>query len=528
MTELNQISYQIEQQFPALYRREGENLIKFVEAYYEWMEQSGFPVNEALLLPQYLDIDTTLNEFLSHFKETYMVGLPSSVIGNQRLLQKHILDLYRSKNSKTSLELLFRLMFNKSIEVYIPSSDVLRTSDGKFQRRRYIEVDYTPDLKNFIGKSIFGSVSGATAIVVNVETRTINNVPRYIVFVEDVRGIFQISENLYYSATFDHNPARVIGSIVEIDVDVSVSGWSVGEEVFIDQNVTPSKGEGIRAFISEVYDSTSGQIFPSVVNGGTGYSMNATVTVEDFQNTFGEDATFVVGSLVNTSVIDVTDLTVNTLMGIQIDAADYDLDDDNDTIEDHTSEIGSVMQYFDLTVGSIGSLRTLDPGHDYDGKVNITVVEPRTARLGWFELDGSQTGNNAVIDNFAAFGSSLAKTIAIHDSGFGYTGQLDNYVTVADADNNKVASGRFVFGAVGQNQGRFLNNDGMLSSTKRLQDSFYYQEYSYEIRVSESLARYAEVVKAVVHPSGNELFGSIKVVDDAQIAVSLDSEVTIS
>lgn len=55
--------------------------------------------------------------------------------------------------------------------------------------------------------------------------------------------------------------------------------------------------------------------------------------------------------------------------------------------------------------------------------------------------------------------------------------------------------------------GRFLNDDGFLSSTKYLQDRDYYQNFSYVVKLSKSIDEYKQVLLALVHPTGTKLFG---------------------
>lgn len=57
--------------------------------------------------------------------------------------------------------------------------------------------------------------------------------------------------------------------------------------------------------------------------------------------------------------------------------------------------------------------------------------------------------------------------------------------------------------------GRFINTDGFLSSDKKLQDNYFYQEFSYVIRSSIPYNYYADTVKSTVHPAGTLLFSEI-------------------
>lgn len=69
------ISQFLESQFPALYREEGPILIEFIKSYFEWMENEGNTLYKTRRLLDYRDIDTTLDEYLEHFRDKYAQNL---------------------------------------------------------------------------------------------------------------------------------------------------------------------------------------------------------------------------------------------------------------------------------------------------------------------------------------------------------------------------------------------------------------------------------------------------------------------
>ena len=144
------ISNFIENQFPRFYQEEGPVFIQFVKAYYEWMESNGKPIGEARNLISYRDIDETLTSFLEFFQKKYLYGIPFNIIVNKRYLLKHILDVYRSKGTIQCYKLLFRLIYDEDVEIYLPSQDVLRVSDGKWNQPKYLEVSFVGNLKNCV------------------------------------------------------------------------------------------------------------------------------------------------------------------------------------------------------------------------------------------------------------------------------------------------------------------------------------------------------------------------------------------
>lgn len=67
-------------------------------------------------------------------------------------------------------------------------------------------------------------------------------------------------------------------------------------------------------------------------------------------------------------------------------------------------------------------------------------------------------------------------------------------------------------GPIIESIGGFVNADGKISeSSKKIQDSFYYQDYSYVIKVGESINFYRDAVKKFLHPIGLALFGEVKI-----------------
>lgn len=56
---------------------------------------------------------------------------------------------------------------------------------------------------------------------------------------------------------------------------------------------------------------------------------------------------------------------------------------------------------------------------------------------------------------------------------------------------------------------RYLTNDGFLSDKKKLQDSYFYQKFSYVIRTGTNVDQWRDVFNKLVHPSGFIFFGEI-------------------
>ena len=68
-------------------------------------------------------------------------------------------------------------------------------------------------------------------------------------------------------------------------------------------------------------------------------------------------------------------------------------------------------------------------------------------------------------------------------------------------------------GRIAETDGKFITTEGQTSEVNvRIQDSFYYQDYSYVVRVGESINTWRDAIKSTVHPAGWAVFGQVDIV----------------
>ena len=165
----NKTSILIEQQFPDFVYDEGQNLIQFVKAYYEYMEQTGNALDANKNLLNYQDLDNTLDKFIDYFYREVFTSVPKTLMVNDKLFLKHVRDLYLSKGTEESFQLLFRILFNEEISFYNPGEDILRASDGQWYETTKIRLTpITGTITDIDGYTIKGLTSGAIARVQTV------------------------------------------------------------------------------------------------------------------------------------------------------------------------------------------------------------------------------------------------------------------------------------------------------------------------------------------------------------------------
>jgi hypothetical protein len=284
MTTNNKISNLINTQVPFFVRNDHQNFVRFLEAYYEWTEQSNNVVTMAKSLPTNLDVDRSIDLFIQHFYDTYIKDIPKAAIADKTLILKHVKDFYRARGTEKSIEFLLRILFGEEgVEFYYPKQDILRTSDGKWFIEKALKIadvkvngvanDDILIVQNFLAKKVSGNTSNATAIVEKVDTYyefgTLVNELKISAQYKSFAG----GETLF--TMFDENGVTksltatlfsgALNSVIITDPGV---GYSVGDSVVVESNT----GSGALVVVSAV---TAGTLeFVSVRGGGAGFQVN--------------------------------------------------------------------------------------------------------------------------------------------------------------------------------------------------------------------------------------------------------------
>ena len=163
---------------------------------------------------------------------------------------------------------------------------------------------------------------------------------------------------------------------------------------------------------------------------------------------------------------------------------------------------------------------TLPKGHKADDRFLFSAIDfasnekitgftssaNATVNTGTAIASGGIRGNNAVID-VAGLAAGSVRDIDLINFGVGFTSAPTLSLALKGGGNALLTAN---IGAVGEKTGEYLNEDGRLSSTKKLTDSRYYQDYSYSLRSSKQVSEYEETVNDLLHPVGSKLFGEFR------------------
>ena len=184
------------------------------------------------------------------------------------------------------------------------------------------------------------------------------------------------------------------------------------------------------------------------------------------------------------------------------------------------------LSFQNYEVGTISKIFTTNPGQDYTTNVQITVTDTIIGLMelpdkehpaGRGEQGNGQLGNNAVVTGVAGFGDDALGEVKVIDSGLGYE-QREEALLVSLSNTNLITSGTVLLTRQGQGEGNFKSTRGFLNSDKYIHDSYYYQDYSYEVRSSIVFSKYSDLLRKLWHPAGVEKFGRVLVSNEVTSA----------
>jgi len=227
-----------------------------------------------------IDVDTTSDEFLVYFKEKYLKDIQFTTEVDQRRIIKHALDIYRSKGTERSVELLFRIAFGTTPRMYYPGDDLFRLSDGQWYKPRYLEVSLRESNVKIINKQIFGYKSGATAFVEAVIRKTVRGRLIDVVYISAINGEFETGEliNTEDNVLTNNERPTIIGSLSNLVITPGEAGsnFEVGDLLDFESE----SGEGGTARVAAV-ELATGFVDLELESGGYGYSSSAEVLISN-------------------------------------------------------------------------------------------------------------------------------------------------------------------------------------------------------------------------------------------------------
>ena len=163
------------------------------------------------------------------------------------------------------------------------------------------------------------------------------------------------------------------------------------------------------------------------------------------------------------------------------------------------------------TVGSIDSIKVSNLGFNYSSAPSLNAFRHAIIKdiTGNFVAGASMTSHSGTITAFDSDRQLLSMNTTANLAVGNTVAAGGASGTIANIDTADISA---VVGTIATTVGDFLGEEGKLSSdVMRIQDSFYYQDYSYVVKVGESINEWRDAIKSTVHPSGWAVFGEVEV-----------------
>ena len=500
------------------------------------------PVNNIADLVNFRDPDNVISNFLSNFRDEFLATLPDKLANevDKRNLIKNVKSLYRSKGTNKGHEIFFRILFNEESQTFYPRENLLRVSDGKYDTLKVLRaIADTGDTAQLVGRTITGSTSNAYAIIENVNKYQIGSdtVTEFILNNDSMQGTFQIGEQIvgtasdeddwYIKATVTGIPGTKVltndGTLNEPGDVIKVIAGGVGAIFSIDEVgsgelteiVITNKGANYSVGDKLVFDNsgTNGRDaagFVRVINGG--------IAAEDSDQIVLEDGTMAGDQYFGNSIMQEKDTGNGTIEKIFLtyNGTGY-TSLPTVTITSTGGSTGTVNAWGD-EIGRIVKLKTVELGKKYqDAPTPPTLAFYNSAILsgatGTFSVGQSCTTSSGQ-GTIVAYNPNT-NVLRIKDITGTFTeGQLlsaDSGGSGTIAKNDPSSATVNVV-SVADTDGIFINEDGKLSeSTMKVQDSLYYQDFSYVLKVASSIAVWRDAFKKTMHTAGFYFTGQVDI-----------------
>ena len=503
------------------------------------------PVTTVQNLTNFRDPDKVISNFLTKFRDEFLKTIPENLaIGlDKRNLIKNIKSMYRLKGTQAGHELFFRILFNQVSETFYPRTQMLRVSDGQWDTQKVLRAITTVgDSTNLVGRTIKGQTTGATAIIESIKKFIIGNkeVSEFVLNINSMTGTFIIGEvitgtasdtdDFFIKSTITGIPGlKTItndGNLYSTGDFLTVSGGGVGADIAISdigsgpvsEIIIDNAGTGYSVGDKLVFDNTgtegvNAEGFVSVVNGGIAAEDGTSAEHILMESETGRGDQYsgskiVMEGATNSDLNDITDIfLINNGSGYNLPP--------KVTITSSGSNANVLANGTDI--GRVIGLKTNELGEGYQNSPTPAIKFRNclllTNKSGNFNANDTITGSTSGATGKLSSYDGDRSLLKVKDLNTNFilnetiTSTSSGSATVIRLD---VASATIDVVSVADTDGKFLNEDGYVSEqTMKVQDSKYYQDFSYVLKVGQSINDWRDSFKKTMHTAGFYFTGQV-------------------
>ena len=266
----------VQEQVPDFIRSDAANFIKFLESYYEFLEQ--YNANVLTLR----DLDRTQDRLVFFLKQEFANKFPSAKVDDRKLIPI-IREVYNKKGTVEAIDLLFKIFFDTNVIVEQPNKYILRASNGVWNQESSITLEPR-----------YGTIDLNSPIVLTIE----NSTGKYSLEI-DKAELVENSHYRFFFKTFRSVPlepdqfidiindagiitfrGKLVKSPASINILRSGKAWKKGQVFFY-----PSATGGSPSLVKATDVGPEGELLKTeIVEISVGHSENQQLTVSPYAN----------------------------------------------------------------------------------------------------------------------------------------------------------------------------------------------------------------------------------------------------
>lgn len=468
------ISAKIAEFVPENIRINNPQFVKFLEAYLEYLETEHKSAYFANNVAEQRDIELQEDQFLRKIEKEIGLFVPKRYESEPRVFYRKVSELWRSKGSIDGIKTFFQLFLNAPVQVRLPWDLVLKPSDGRRTVDTILRISpISGDPEMYRGRTIYQKEFFAAASVIDVRKVVYANeiVYELVLNRNSLAGTFSPGNNI--TLIDESAEAEIYRSLSALNVVNRGSGYAISDEITF--NRLP--GVSFVAYVDNV-DEDGGILSAVIGDFGSGNTPNHVRAVQGSGRYFFEDFFIFEYSQ--------TDSFGNELS----------LERKSTIFENTTVDEGFVAWTQDYT----------DPeefyfAEDYVGEIQLNADDQSTTEPGF----------------------DFAQDVI----GFSNLDPIPLEIAIR-TENGQGADFSFEFDAVVRRSGFYTGIEGQLSTAIVLQDSKFYQKFSYEVVSENDIADWIDPLKIDISPAGVIPFNRALIPGEVNTELTITDEVIVT
>tara|TARA_B100000131_G_scaffold218176_1_gene209694 strand:- start:215 stop:3793 length:3579 start_codon:yes stop_codon:yes gene_type:complete len=165
------------------------------------------------------------------------------------------------------------------------------------------------------------------------------------------------------------------------------------------------------------------------------------------------------------------------------------------------------FSFYDKTFGEISEIEILSFGKNYTGIPTASIKTNSNLKELNDHSENFTMGTNGSL-SIPILGGAI-KSIRIDNPGAAFSNTAPGFDFSNTGDG--LANATITLDSTRYYDGYYKGSDGQLSSHKKIQDSNYYQDFSYVLWADQDVNNYRDLVLNTIHPAGTRMFGEVVV-----------------